>query len=476
MSTPPPNLPKAEAPTASSNNSIPSADLIDLLKFLGEESRNNREALRNEANSVRDLFVKTSAIVAIPLTVAIALAGILFVHNLNEMKDQMVEDGKAQAALEINKMDGQIDQTLQSEFAAPKIQRTIHQAAENATREQAPALIKSVITPEVRDAVARQSGTIKQIAVKAVDEKVDTAVAPLANQARESLNALHIQELIAEANSDDADAFDELMQFRGTGSTDQNTLINNIITERRRTISERIYSRNGAGPISHCQVPRVAFDQFALRDFPTRQEILANCIAWAGLEKSRTVLPDQSEPTLDIELKLAPIFVRIATQDHSLAVRALAVHGLNDLFLFSPHFPPAGLDLIDKAQVKTWWEENSSSARALKLLSSTSPPGSDGADSVYLYDQLSSLAARDNASLEPLIRGRLAEIRASSAPPEESKSELESHLGRRDCADVERDSLARIADWYNHPEIDFEATMEFGNSNSCGPAGQIPSM
>ena len=105
-----------------------------MFEFLAEQSQKNRDALRDEANAVRDLFIKTSALVAIPLTAAITLAGIFFFHNLNEMKQEMVDEGKAEAKLEIQKMNKQIDDTLQLQFATPNIQKTIDKAAETATR------------------------------------------------------------------------------------------------------------------------------------------------------------------------------------------------------------------------------------------------------------------------------------------------------------------------------------------------------
>ena len=186
---------------------LATSDQMVLLKFLSEESEANRKAQRNESDANRKLFLDTSKIVAIPLAVLLTLSGIFFYHDVNAMKEAMKAQGEESARIEIQKMDKHIDETLEAQFKTETIQNTIQHAAETATREQAPGLIKGVITPEVKRAVASQSGIIKEVATRAATDEVKNAIEPVIADVR-------LQALIAKANADDARAFDELLGLR----------------------------------------------------------------------------------------------------------------------------------------------------------------------------------------------------------------------------------------------------------------------
>jgi hypothetical protein len=103
MSTTPPN------PTPPNGSTPQSVDLLELFKFLAEQTQKDREALREESIKVRQLFIITSTIVSVPLGAAILFASWLFHGSLNEMKDGLIKQGNAEAQVEIQRMDEQID-------------------------------------------------------------------------------------------------------------------------------------------------------------------------------------------------------------------------------------------------------------------------------------------------------------------------------------------------------------------------------
>lgn len=177
---------------------------MELVKFLREQSEANRSALREEAianrsaqceesEAIRKLFTLTSSIVAIPLAVALALAGIFWYRDMNTMKEAMKQEGEAAAKLEIKRMDTHIDETLQAQFNTKSMQDRIDRAAEIATAGKAKSLI---------------------------EDRVHAMIDPIQKQAQASLVTIHIQELIASANADDATAVDQLLSLRSTAKSE----------------------------------------------------------------------------------------------------------------------------------------------------------------------------------------------------------------------------------------------------------------
>lgn len=110
MGTPPTPQPGGGPPAPPA----PTNDPMELLKFLSEESRKNREALRDETLAVRELFVKTSQIVAIPLTAAILLAGAFFYRNLDDMKKSADDTVETEAKLKIKEQGERIEKETQA--------------------------------------------------------------------------------------------------------------------------------------------------------------------------------------------------------------------------------------------------------------------------------------------------------------------------------------------------------------------------
>jgi len=445
-------------PPASSDSPKPSNEQLELLKFLREEAEANRAALRDESQAVRDLFIKTSQIVAIPLTAAIVLAGIFFYHNLNEMKQSMIDEGRAEAKLEIQKMDKHIDDTLQDEFKTERIQTIIQNAAEIATQKEAKPLIEAGVKAQVGKAVAAQSGTIQTIAVKAVNEKVQEAVTPLANQAKESIAELQIQKLIARADADDARAFDQLLELRHKGAASQQELIANVIAERLRFVRDHVY---GGGDYHHCLEP-TSTERITALNSPNaidRQNAVISCTEWNGQELW------QNSSALTIEKELVPIFVRMALEDPSLLVRGQALAGLTAFFMYSPGFQINAFSLSEPETLRQWWQTHKVDYPALKLIAmANSKQFTGGIDSVYLYDQLQ-LIKTSYPSLHSQIEETLSKMEAEAvSPSRESIDSLKKEMGRDSCVEVERDSLARLREWNGgrHDLPDSESPASYG--------------
>jgi hypothetical protein len=383
-------------PPPGGNPPPPHNDLTEILRFLSEESRKNREAMRQEASAVNELFIRASKIVAIPLAVVIALAGIFFYRSLGEMKQEMVNEGKIEAKLEIQKMEKHIDETLEAQFATDKIKTTIQQAAQNATREQAPALIKEVITPEVKEAVARQSGTIKDIATNAATDEVNNTIKPIAA-------GLKIEDLITRTNLDDAKAFDELLQVRGSLEPDQKEKVDSAIAGRYSLARDRF---NKFGDISGCLDPRTLEYQqlLASHDSATRYHVMFNCRDWwtqrvtdASYWSGKDLSPIQ------VAEQVTPEFVQVALNDAALSVRGGAVFVVNDLFKFSPGYPNGGFDLLVTSDLRQWWHANQPNYRILAVISLARRP--DYVDIGEIYDGLKAL----EPSATPRPRGDVEE-------------------------------------------------------------------
>ena len=102
-------------------------------------------------------------------------------------------------------------------------------------------------------------------------------------------------------------------------------------------------------------------------DIKVRQKAIADCIAWVGNEvpEPRYSLPD----AVQIEEELAPLLVDTALKETSLAVRAQAIAGLNELFAESPGFPKGGLDLVELSGLNAWWKEQTKNYKELEWIS-----------------------------------------------------------------------------------------------------------
>ena len=361
-------------------------DQLEIFKFLREESEANRAAQRDEAEANRKLLLDTAKWVSVIVSVALTIAGVLLFRDLDTFKQQLRNEGEGEAKNEIKRMDKQIDDTLQAQFGTEKIQATITSGAEGATREQAPRLIKEVITPEVKKAVDRQSGAIKDLATTAATEKVRSTIDPIAAD-------LRVQDLILKANADDAKAFDELLEIESTGSVAQRELVRGVIADLHHKLRYQLES----GSLQGCLDPGSSDfrERLASRDAQVRRKAVQDCATWFNIPHSETTVNGLDIPPRKssiIEFQVVPEFVDLALADSSLWIRATTINALSDLFKSSPRFPRDGLDLLNKAPLKEWWRNNAPDYRALILISQVYA-GPENADSKDLYDEISGLEA-----------------------------------------------------------------------------------
>jgi hypothetical protein len=293
----------------------PNNDQRELLTFLREEAEANREAQRKESEANRKLFLGTSAIVAIPLTVLLTLSGIFFYHDVDTMKKAMEAQGEASAKAEIQTMDKHIDDTLQAQFKTETIKSTIQQAAVVATREQAPGLIKEVITPEVKRAVASQGGTIKDVATRAATDEVKSAIDPVVADVK-------LQAVIARANADDAKAFDELLSVRETGATTKRDLVNGVIVNLQRHARAE-FSIDRTSYYSECANPGGTAYQGMLTSplVEVRKNAINDCIAYMEMGEwvPKAV---ESVSAFTVVETIVPMWINVAFNNPSLSVRS----------------------------------------------------------------------------------------------------------------------------------------------------------
>jgi hypothetical protein len=257
-----------------------------------------------------------------------------------------------------------------------------------------------------------------------VGDKVQEAVTPLANQARESVEALRIHELVARASdADDAKAYDELLQIKDSEPPKERELIQGVIADRQNHEHDLIRPGAASGCIGFSL--KNFFDtSLSSPDVATRREILDDCTAWSGNEYGDNFEPDGRRISIfQIEEQVVPKVVRVAVEDASLIVRAQAIDLINHLFKESPGFPQGQFDLFDAAGVKHWWEANKANYQALELISAVSD-GARNVDSVDLYDELYRFEVTSSPTLKNAIEEQRARMRTAAAGTQDGFSHL----------------------------------------------------
>jgi hypothetical protein len=452
---------------------IPKNDQRELLKFLREEAEASRKAQREESDANRKLFLDTSKIVAIPLAVLLTLSGIFFYHDINTMKEAMKAQGEASAQAEIQKMDKHIDETLQEKFKSETIQNTIQQAAVVATRQQAPALIKEVITPEVKRAVASQSGTIKEVATRAATEEVKTAIDPIVADVK-------LQAVIARANADDAKAFDVLVGLRETGSLSQKDLVNGVIVNLQRHALEEI-RLEWTSSYYECGNPSRSTYQSLLTSslVSERKKAIGVCVAYMEMGQWAPQGAESLSAFAVLET-VAPMWIKVALDDPSLSVRAEAIRGINWLFKGSYGVPKNDFDLLDTTLLKPWWTKNGGNQAAIALLAFAQNSPNLGwkrrTDQIGLYDEAQRLAKISPQPLAPELEQLREQMRSQAANDAPSPAELAKEMGR-DCKGVQDDLGLRLQDYGKRPEqerVDDYGLLELQYlETACSVQGQL---
>lgn len=443
------------------NPNAPLKDQMELLKFLREEAEANRRAQREEADANRKLLTDTFKIISPILVVVIALAGFFWFHDLATLKEAIKNEGEAEAKVEIEKMHKHIDETLQARFEKEEIQKTITSAAEAATQKEAKPLIEAGVKSQVREAVAQQSGTIQRIATQAVADRVQETINPLAKRVGESVADLHIHELIALANADDAKALDELSRLKNTGSPSQQKLIKSLLSglntyARAQHSLDQTYTFPVSSKPPPCPNPQSYLrTASASSDVTARLTAILDCSAWADRENQDQYWLDNSMSPFQIEEQMAPELVRIALEDPSVSVRTRAVVVINVLFSHSDGFPSDGFELSDLDGLKGWWREKESTYPSELLLSRLS--AFSGGDMSDLYDEISRVRANSPPAQRKPLDHALAVMR-SEASSQPALPILKKNLGRDSCTEVGNDFDLRMQEWNRRPEIETNDT------------------
>jgi hypothetical protein len=207
----------------------------DLLQFLREENAANRQAARDEADASRGLLRFTVWLVSIPISLMIVTAAFVGWRSLEDVKRTIRSEADHETKAEIARMQVEIRTTLKDQFQTPALQKTVKDAAIEATKASAEPLIKSEVAAQVRSRVdaerpsinaavtqqtqsaVRQMGPkIDAIVRESVDTKVQTAVEPVSQRLSAMKADADLQRLITRMDNDDAAAFDQLYAIAAT--------------------------------------------------------------------------------------------------------------------------------------------------------------------------------------------------------------------------------------------------------------------
>jgi hypothetical protein len=199
----------------------------ELLQFLRQENEASRTAIRVDAEANRKLLIDTVKFVSIPVGILIVIAGWMGFKSINDLKTTLEAEARQSTQAEITRMQSEIRARLSEQFQTPNLQKTIKDAAVEATKTAAEPLIKSEVAAQVKLRVDEEKPAIAatvtqqtQIAVKqmgsqieplvknSVDAKISTSVDPIVQRIKAEAD---LQLLITRMNADDAIAFDNLI-------------------------------------------------------------------------------------------------------------------------------------------------------------------------------------------------------------------------------------------------------------------------
>jgi hypothetical protein len=423
---------------------------MELLKFLREESEANRKAQREDAEVNRDLLAKIVRYAAGAISVIVAAAGLFFFSDIHKFKEALEAEAKDATKAQIKKMDeeaaanlraemGKIDTQIDDTLNLKSVREIMHKAAVDAAHTEARPLIESGVRSQVREEVSHQSGMIRRIAEQAVSSEVQETIKPLAKGASETVAQLHTQELIARANADDAQAFDELRQLKDTASDSQRTLINSVIADRVNRTLERFRAEQANPMPCATAVPALYTEAGPAGPAGIATRTIASCMA---LMEQMFDLRWDTVGVLEREAQATPVVVSCALDCRSLDARLAAISFVNLAFSRSPGFRYVG-DL-DTGTLRAWWKENQSNYRALELYAWTR--WLQGRDSAALYHELERSLATSPPSLKDAIGEALHDMRELAKLGQDTPAELSRKLGRDTCTDVQKDFAIRKLD------------------------------
>jgi hypothetical protein len=98
----------------------------------------------------RDLLTGTIRLVAIPVAAAILVIGWFGIKELQRFEGQLRSSAEQQLKTETVRMQSEIERQLDQQFQTTAVQKTVRDAARDATQTAAAPLIKAEVTHEVQ--------------------------------------------------------------------------------------------------------------------------------------------------------------------------------------------------------------------------------------------------------------------------------------------------------------------------------------
>jgi hypothetical protein len=328
----------------------PAEQTRELLRFLRLENEANRTAVRQDAESNRNLFLSTLKVVSWPVAVALAVAGFFGWKSFADMTRTMQSEARLDTRLEIDRMRGEIRKSLNEQFQTAALQQMVRQEAREATSNAATPLIKGEVATQVKIRVDAERGTIAkavtaqtQLAVaemtphidsqvkQSVDAKVDGAVQPVIQQLDSLKGDIELQLTIARMNADDAEAFDSLVALHAFRDSAQQR----AVTEAVRSVA---MAHNGG-----------MYQTRSFKSVLTEEQLMVALIASESTTRQAALdtLVSTAKPSM------LPRIVEVIQSDPSIDVRCSAYRLFNKV-------TQQAFVCLDKASLMTWWEVNNS--------------------------------------------------------------------------------------------------------------------
>jgi hypothetical protein len=315
----------------------------DLLQFLRAENEANRNAVRDDAESNRKIFLDTMKIVSIPLSLIIVVATFLGIKSIGDAKGVIQAEACRETQAEVTRMQSEIRVHLDQQFQTPTLQKLVKDAAKESTETSAAPLIKSEVAAQVksrvdaeRPAIAAVVNQQSQVAVKqmgsqidslvrkSVDARVSTDIAPVIQKIKDEAD---LQLLITRMNADDAEAFDTLTRFPAT-SPQANIIVSALRSVFGAHNSGMFLSRTFTSPQTDDQLIAHLSDP----DAYSREAALDALIAKKNLS-------------------LLPKVVEMMSSDPSINVRCSAYRAFDN-------WTAQSFQCLDSTRALSWWAAN----------------------------------------------------------------------------------------------------------------------
>lgn len=367
MSTPPqPPLPPS--PTLS----LVSLDGQQVLEFLRTENQRQRDFFT-------DLFTKASWVLGVVALIVGGAAAALGIKTINEAKQSAETAAQAAVQERLKELRPQIDSEVSigvaSEFATPKIDGIVQDAARQATATTANKIIRSEVHDQVatavnseqrtidrtltaasEEAVSRVQGTIQQHADTAVARIVDDRVNP---ELRRLRTFSDLTAAVALARAGDGSGFDRLVLMGNEASSPEiqraaKATIDSITTQMIYGFNSAQAGCSDAPPPYQRPLQTVATYEEEISDKSiTKRTNAALCLGRVG------DLISAGQDKKSIRSSMDVLF-RVMSNDPDLNVRKAAFWSFVGIggWVYQHESIASEVHLFDNASNAKWWREN----------------------------------------------------------------------------------------------------------------------